>query len=115
MQSQHPSSDNRIPVEDVGAAIREGRPLNPAHFYSIIIADEQLSERHLQLSDPVPTGRQILIAAGVRQVDEYSIYAILPSGEFEDLRLDVNRPGFPRHSPGSLRNAFQTLPVTADC
>ena len=27
----------------------------------------------------------------------------------------VNRPGFPRHSPGSLRNAFQTLPVTADC
>lgn len=28
---------------------------------------------------------------------------------------NVNRPGFPRHSPGSLRNAFQTLPVTADC
>ena len=27
----------------------------------------------------------------------------------------VNRPRFPRHSPGSLRNAFQTLPVTADC
>ena len=27
----------------------------------------------------------------------------------------LNRPGFPRHSPGSLRNAFQTLPVTADC
>ena len=27
----------------------------------------------------------------------------------------MNRPGFPRHSPGSLRNAFQTLPVTADC
>ncbi len=27
----------------------------------------------------------------------------------------VNRPGFPRHSPGSLRNAFQTLPVTDDC
>lgn len=28
---------------------------------------------------------------------------------------DLNRPGFSRHSPGSLRNAFQTLPVTADC
>lgn len=27
----------------------------------------------------------------------------------------MNRPGFPRHSPGSLRNAFQTLTVTADC
>ncbi|WP_240878585.1 hypothetical protein [Pseudomonas sp. TMW22089] len=29
--------------------------------------------------------------------------------------VTLNRPGFPRHSPGSLRNAFQTLPVTADC
>ena len=29
--------------------------------------------------------------------------------------LGVNRPGFSRHSQGSLRNAFQTLPVTADC
>ena len=27
----------------------------------------------------------------------------------------VNRPGFFRHSPSSLRNAFQTLPGTADC
>ena len=27
----------------------------------------------------------------------------------------LNRPGFFRHSPSSLRNAFQTLPGTADC
>ena len=27
----------------------------------------------------------------------------------------VNRPGFSRHLASSLRNAFQTLPVTADC
>ena len=27
----------------------------------------------------------------------------------------MNRPGFFRHSPSSLRNAFQTLPGTADC
>ena len=31
----------------------------------------------------------------------------------EDSHL--NRPGFFRHSPSSLRNAFQTLPGTADC
>ena len=36
----------------------------------------------------MPTGRQILQAAGSRPADEYSIYAILTSGEFEDLRLD---------------------------
>jgi hypothetical protein len=34
-----------------------------------------------------------------------------------NLAIDskLNRPGFSRHSQGSLRNAFQTLPVTADC
>ena len=31
------------------------------------------------------------------------------------LSNSMNRPGFSRHSQGSLRNAFQTLPVTADC
>ena len=31
------------------------------------------------------------------------------------ISANLNRPRFPRHSPGSLRNAFQTLPVTADC
>ena len=29
--------------------------------------------------------------------------------------LQLNRPGFSRHLASSLRNAFQTLPVTADC
>ena len=30
-------------------------------------------------------------------------------------RSTVNRPGFFRHLASSLRNAFQTLPATADC
>jgi len=53
-----------------------------------VVADEQLNERLLDLTDPVPTGRQILQTAGVHPVAEYSIYAILTAGEFEDLRLD---------------------------
>ena len=32
-----------------------------------------------------------------------------------ELMGDLNRPGFFRHLANSLRNAFQTLPVTADC
>jgi hypothetical protein len=35
--------------------------------------------------------------------------------EMESLKVALNRPGFFRHSPSSLRNAFQTLPGTADC
>ena len=29
--------------------------------------------------------------------------------------IQMNRPGFSRHLASSLRNVFQTLPVTADC
>ncbi len=35
--------------------------------------------------------------------------------QFIGVSGNLNRPGFSRHSQGSLRNAFQTLPVTADC
>jgi hypothetical protein len=36
----------------------------------------------------VPLGRQILTAAGLNATDGYSLFAILPSGDFEDVRLD---------------------------
>ena len=39
----------------------------------------------------------------------------IKAASMRQIVKDLNRPGFPRHSPGSLRNAFQTLPVTADC
>lgn len=88
MQSNPSTNESRIPLEDVGTAIRECRDLRPAHLYRIVVLDDQLNERHLDLTDPVPTARQILQAAAVRSVDDYSVYAILPLGEFEDLRLD---------------------------
>ena len=50
-----------------------------------------------------------------RALDEYSrVFAFRFDLRFP-AAIELNRPGFPRHSPGSLRNAFQTLPVTADC
>ena len=61
------------------------RSLRPAAFYRIVVLDDQLSERHVDLTDPVPTARQILQAVGFRPGDGYSVYAILTSGEFEDL------------------------------
>ncbi|MBS0176667.1 MAG: hypothetical protein JSR64_21790, partial [Nitrospira sp.] len=64
MQTQNHSSDDRSDVEDVAAAIREGRSLRPAALYRIVVLDDQLNERHVDLTDPVPTARQILQAAG---------------------------------------------------
>lgn len=82
------NDDSLIPLEDIRTAIQEGRSLRPAHLYRITVLNDQLHERHLDLNDPVPTGRQILHVAGLQPVEEYSVYAVLPSGEFEDLRLD---------------------------
>ena len=56
--------------------------------YHIAVAQGDLNFRPLVLDDPVPLGRQILARAGATPVDEFSLVAILPTGEFEDLRLD---------------------------
>lgn len=39
------------------------------------------------ISDPVPTGRQIMEAAGLTPAKDYMLFAILPGGDFEDVRL----------------------------
>lgn len=88
MHNRTSCGDDRTSVEGVDAAIHEGRNLHATQVYQILVLDEQLNERHLDLTDPVPTARQILQAAGLRYVENYSIYAILTSGEIEDLRLD---------------------------
>jgi hypothetical protein len=88
MQTEIVVEENLILLEDVYAAILEGRSLRPAHHYRIVILDEQLNERHLNITDPIPTGRQILHAAKIQDVDDYSVYAFLSSGDFEEVSLN---------------------------
>jgi hypothetical protein len=59
-----------------------------SHNYRIQFALDNLNFRTIEVADPVPLGRQILTAAGIDPRDDYSIFAILPSGDFEDIRLD---------------------------
>jgi hypothetical protein len=75
-------------VDDVGEAIREGRGLRPARAYRILFAQDNLNLRAIEVNDPVPLGRQILSAAGLNARDDYSLFAILEAGDFEDVRLD---------------------------
>lgn len=74
--------------EDVAGALREGRPLRLARAYRIHYAQDNLNFRSLDIADPVPFGRQILEAAGAKPVNEFSLFAILSNGDFEDVRLD---------------------------
>lgn len=68
--------------------------------YAIEVANETLEWRHVTLADPLPLGRQILHAAGATPVEEFSLFAILPDGDFEDLRLDE---GFDLRGRGAER------------
>lgn len=87
--------------DDVGDAIREDRPLREAANYRIRFGLEGLTFRHIDVPDPVPTGRQILESAGLDRRNDYLLFALLPSGDFEDIRLDetVDLRGHPNAPP----------------
>lgn len=77
-----------LDCDNLRDAARDGRPLPPADAYGILVARENLDFRAVQVTDPVPLGRQILASAGIDARGDYSLFAILPSGDFEDVRLD---------------------------
>jgi hypothetical protein len=56
--------------------------------FRFAVSDESLNFRPYSTTDPVPTGRQILAASGFARGDDCSLFAILPNGDFEDVRLD---------------------------
>lgn len=70
-----------------GGAEREALP-QVDRSLRILVSDETLDFRPFTLDDPVPLGRQILAVAGYEPLHEYSLFTILPTGDFEDVRLD---------------------------
>ena len=81
-------SGNILDCDDLGEALREGRPLRRARSYRILFAQGDVDFRPLTVADPVPLGRQILEAADLKPEAGYSLVGILPSGDFEDVRLN---------------------------
>jgi hypothetical protein len=62
--------------------------INTPLEFRIRFARNELNFKDLVLSDPVPLGRQLLAAGNCTPVENFSLFAILPSGDFEDVRLD---------------------------
>ena len=80
--------------------------IDSTHRYYIRFALEDLNFCTLEVADPVPLGRQILASAGVDPRDGYSLFAILSTGDFEDVRLD--EPFDIRERGAECFVAFQT-------
>jgi Multiubiquitin len=105
-------SEEFAEVEDVADAVREGRALRPALTYRIRVAQDGLDFRAVDVADPVPLGRQILGAAGLKPIEAFSLFGILHSGDFEDVRLDEP---FDLRERGTERFvAFQTDRTSVD-
>lgn len=74
------------PADDVAAALHQGRPVRDHGPYTILIADEGLEFTPRRIADPVPTGDQILDAAGIQDKGGYQVLQLLATGETEGLR-----------------------------
>jgi len=68
--------------------------------YKFRLAVDGLEFHPFEVSDPVPTGVQLLEAAGVESRKGCSLFALLTSGDFEDVRLketfDLRKRGVER-------------------
>lgn len=56
--------------------------------YRVRFTNDGVTFKDASVADPNPVGGQILNAAGIRDIENYTLFAILPNGEFEDVRLD---------------------------
>lgn len=79
--------------------VTPSRHPNPGSF-QVLVAGTDLQFRPLHLTDPEPTGRQIIDVAGGRPADEYAVLQWLKDGALERLRLDettdLRQPGVER-------------------
>jgi hypothetical protein len=100
------NTEELIDYDDLGGALREGRALRPAREYRFLLAQDDLNFQSRVVSDPVPLGRQLLEAAALDPREGYSLVAILPSGDFEEVRL--NEPFDLRKRGAERFIAFQT-------
>src|SRR5690349_7241250 len=75
-------------IDDLAAAIREGRPLQDARAYRVAIAIDGVAFQDAHVPTVHPLGRQIVGAAGLDPHSDPSLFAILPSGDFDEIVLD---------------------------
>jgi hypothetical protein len=76
-------------IENVGEALRAGRPVRQHGPYRIEFGDENLDYRSAVINDPVPTGRQLLEVAGALPVIEHLLFQVHRDGLLSELELEA--------------------------
>lgn len=88
MKSTIPANQERVELENITLARREGRPLRPADHYLIQVFDPNWQGDEVEIDDPVPTGRQILTAANKIPIENYLLLLFDNKGVLEVVNLD---------------------------
>jgi hypothetical protein len=69
----------------------------PPNHFNIQFAFGGFDFEPATINDPVPTGEQLLMAAGLRPAREHLLFQLLPSGALEEIRpdetVDLRSPG----------------------
>lgn len=73
-------------VEDVEAVLAAGEKLREHGPYGVLVGDETFRFNPVVIADPIPTGAQILAAAGIRQPVEHLLFQMLNDGQLEEIR-----------------------------
>ena len=82
------SNEKRVKRENIALCRQEGRPLSIAEHYLIQVLDPNGQGTLVESDDPVPTGRQILSAAGKTPVENHLLLLFDDKGELEAVDLD---------------------------
>ena len=81
------SNEQNVAYEDIAECRRDGRPLNQEKLFKVQVVDENLQGGLVEITDPVPTGRQLLEAAGKTPVDNFVLLLCSDKGLIEEVNL----------------------------
>jgi hypothetical protein len=104
--------------KDDGGRLMIGRTNKPLKMRVLMVDDDLGSPTSMrgrvlnELVDEFASRNAELIKATSY---EDGLAAVMSDAALHCICVDLNRPGFPRHFPGSVNVASQTLPVTAGC
>ncbi|ARB83057.1 MULTISPECIES: multiubiquitin domain-containing protein [Enterobacterales] len=88
MNNSNSPSQTFVEHEDIALSRREGRPLRAAHHYLIEVLDPDWHGTAIEITDPVPTGRQILTAAGKNPAEQYMLLMVDEKGVLTEVNLE---------------------------
>lgn len=75
-------------IEDLASTALAGRRPREHGPYRVLFGNEELAYRPAVIADPVPTGQQLLDAAGAHPTSEHAVFQLLSNGLLEALRPD---------------------------